>query len=198
MSVPLLRAAQRHRGSWRPATAISYATFKGQHRKSSVNCAPHSQKLRDQHVPGERLHQRTAFPSDLQMRHDASTVCGVQALLQAGMQCIPCPHLLCLLVPHTFTSHSVAYLNEGLHVGPEPLMQALASSTTFATQWFQMEPEEASKSPSHQASLQTSSHSDRSPWDSGVPAINQNWTDTRLLLSARPGSGGSPTARCVC
>lgn len=85
-----------------------------------------------------------------------------------------------------------------LYVGPEPLTQALVGSNTFATQWFQMELEKESKSPLHQASLQMSSQWKQVPWDNGHPLMDQSWNDTRLLLSARPGSGGSPTARCAC
>lgn len=103
MSVPLLSTARAHTSRPRPTTAQSHASFKEQQSNRSATGAPHSKRLRDQHVPGERLHQRTAFPSDLQMRHDASTGCG--ALLQAGMQLHRLP------VPAVYTSATCRHLS---------------------------------------------------------------------------------------
>lgn len=39
--------------------------------------SPKATLLRDQHLPGELLHQRTAFPSDIYMRHEAACAPGL-------------------------------------------------------------------------------------------------------------------------
>jgi len=49
------------------------AAESGTQPQAAVRRSPKPMLLRDQHMPGELLHQKTAFPSDVFMRHEAAT-----------------------------------------------------------------------------------------------------------------------------
>lgn len=53
----------------RSAAEAQSAPLRGSTQRSK---SPEATLLRDQHLPGELLHQKTAFPSDIYMRHEAA------------------------------------------------------------------------------------------------------------------------------
>lgn len=81
-TVPCVEPLDRHADlSAAPMRAVLKANSLADPPQSIERQSARIKKLREQHLPGEQLHQRTAFPSTIAMRHEAA--CTLQSASQS-------------------------------------------------------------------------------------------------------------------
>ncbi|KAL0028705.1 hypothetical protein WJX79_000986 [Trebouxia sp. C0005] len=173
-----------------------------------TNQSAQPDQTEDQHMPGELLHQKTAFPPDVFMRHEAATQQppSTESVVKASQQQQATP------MPQQTAPAGRPLLN---WAGSRPASPTAVSDVTSSV------PASVTRLPAAVSSAMLPPRSDSTAVDlalgssvQGIPTNDEvqtrRWTapdsllkaatspwavDVRRLQSARPGSGGSPTAR---